>query len=358
MIPQLSTDSKVYRSADIASDLKELTKDYQPDKIFLLTDEGSFKHCFPIIEKGFPFFKENIITISQGDIHKNIDTATKVWMQLSNNGADRHSLLINLGGGMPCDLGGFCASSFKRGIKFINIPTTLLAQVDASIGGKTGINLGGLKNEIGFFANPEAVILSTQFFKSLDQPNLLSGYAELLKHAFIHNNDTWVKLKKFDIKNPNFDELGELVNESIKIKDHFVVNDPTEKNIRKALNLGHTIGHAIETRAMQVNKPLLHGYAVAYGMIAELYLSHKKLGFPMETINEFATYINSLYGHMEISKQEVAPLIELMKHDKKNDSNKINFTLLTNIGEIVINQYADAQEIEEALMFYNNSKTL
>ena len=356
MLPLLSSGSNAYQAQDINSDIKELTKNFGQDKIFLLTDEGSYRYCYPLIAKKTTIQPEKIIIIPQGDVNKNIGTAQKVWNTLSQQGADRHSLLINLGGGMPCDLGGFCAASFKRGIKFINIPTTLLAQVDASIGGKTGINLGGLKNEIGFFADPMAVIIDTHFLATLDIPNLLSGYAELLKHAFIHSKDTWRELKAFNIANPDLPALGQLVNDSIRIKDYFVTNDPKEQNIRKALNLGHTIGHAIETFAMQRKTPLLHGYAVAYGMIAELYLSHKQLQFPIDTLMEITRYIQGLYGHFDISHSDFHPLIELMKHDKKNDSNQINFTLLKDIGEIQINRYANSEEISEALTFYINTK--
>jgi 3-dehydroquinate synthase len=355
MLPLLQNDQGVFKAQNIKDDIRDLTKGINRDKIFILTDEGSKQHCLNIIDADKLTIPQNIITIPQGDINKNIKTAQSVWQHLSDNGADRHSLLINLGGGMPCDLGGFCAASFKRGIKFINIPTTLLAQVDASIGGKTGINLGGLKNEIGFFANPAAVLVDNCFFKTLDTPNLLSGYAELLKHALIHSNQTYQTLKKFDINNPDFQQLGELVIESIRIKDYFVVNDPTEKNIRKALNFGHTIGHAIETYSMQKGKPMLHGYAVAYGMIAELYLSHKQLGFPMAKIEDFAKYIKGLYGHITITENDINPLIELMRHDKKNEANKINFTLLKDIGDIEINCHATEEEIIDSLIFYNQT---
>lgn len=357
MQPFLSSKSNVYLSQDINSDIKELAKAFEADKIFLLTDEGAFKCCFPLIEKSMTIHPEKIIIIPQGDVNKHIETANKVWTTLSQQGADRHSLLINLGGGMPCDLGGFCAASFKRGIQFINIPTTLLAQVDASIGGKTGINLGGLKNEIGFFADPMAVLVYSNFLATLDIPNLLSGFAELLKHALIHSHETWNQLKDFNITKPNLKELEQLVCDSIRIKDHFVVNDPKEQNIRKALNFGHTIGHAIETYAMQQGRPILHGHAVAYGMIAELYLCHKKMNFPLAQLEETTRYITDLYGWFEMVEKDFRPLIELMKHDKKNDSNKINFTLLDDIGSISINQHADSREITESLGYYTNARS-
>lgn len=346
--------SNVCQAQDIVSDLQQLTLAYQADKVFILTDEGSFRHCYPTIETALRIDSKKVIIIPQGDINKNIQTAEHVWKVLSNNGADRHSVLINLGGGMPCDLGGFCASSFKRGIHFINIPTTLLAMVDASIGGKTGINLDGLKNEIGFFADPDTVLLHTGFLKSLNTPNLLSGWAELLKHALIHSNDTWLKLKQFDIRKPEWNKLTQLVNESIAIKDYFVQNDPKEQNIRKALNFGHTFGHAFETHAMNIGQPLLHGYAVAFGMICELYMSHKHLNLPIGKVEELSTYINELYGILNLNPSDDDTLIELMKHDKKNNSNKINFTLLNDFGRIEINCHADSNQIISALDYYRD----
>jgi 3-dehydroquinate synthase len=274
-----------------------------------------------------------------------------VWSELQRLGATRHSLLINLGGGMVTDLGAFAASTFKRGISIINIPTTLLSMVDASVGGKTGFNFGGLKNEIGVFRNADCVILDTVFLKTMDEENILSGYAEMLKHGLISTEAHWAELMNFDIEHPNLKELGDLVAKSVQVKERIVTEDPTEKGIRKALNLGHTVGHAFESLALQ-RKPVLHGYAVAWGLVCELYLSVAKTGFPVEKMRQMTRFIFDHYGRMPITCDDYPTLLELMTHDKKNIGTSINFTLMGGIGDIRINQTATKEEIEEALDFY------
>ena len=264
--------------------------------------------------------------------------------------------MVNLGGGMVTDLGGFAASTFKRGLNYINIPTTLLAMVDASVGGKTGINFGGLKNEIGVFSTARSVILDTTFLRTMDNENMLSGYAEMLKHGLI-SNDTgmWAELLNFDIDVPDYHQLSRMLEDSVKVKERIVEEDPTEKGIRKALNLGHTVGHAFESFAMSPIspiRPILHGYAVAYGLVCELYLSTVKTGFPTDKMRQTVRFIFDHYGRMPITCDDYPTLLELMTHDKKNTGTDINFTLLGNIGDIRINQTATTQEIEEALDFY------
>lgn len=252
---------------------------------------------------------------------------------------------------MITDLGGFAASTFKRGMNFINIPTTLLSMVDASVGGKTGINYGGLKNEIGVFNNACTVIIDTSFLRTLDSGNLLSGYAEMLKHGLLSNDKTWSELLRFDIFEPDLAHLQTMVNDSIQIKEHIVEIDPHETGLRKALNLGHTIGHAFESFSLNSDKPLLHGYAVAYGLIGELYLSCIKTGFPTEKMRKTTTFIREHYECPHINCKDYMQLIELMRHDKKNTGKNINFTLLTDVGDIRINQTATDKEICEALDF-------
>ncbi len=356
MFPLLSKESNVFIVDDLTKDIEHLIGNFPNGKVFLLSDKESYKHCFSKIEDTAGLSPERTVVIPDGDHNKKLSTIEKVWQMLSNGGADRKSLLITLGGGMPCDLGGFAASTFKRGIQFINIPTTLLAQVDASIGGKTGINFGGLKNEIGVFNQATAVLIDTTFLETLDQPNIISGFAEMIKHAFIFSAERWEQLKVFDIANPNLDELKDLVADSIRIKDHFVQNDPLENHIRKALNFGHTFGHAFESMAMYEDRAILHGYAVAFGMICELYLSHIRLGFPMPKVMEIAEYLEAIYGHFEFGKDKFEELYKLMTHDKKNEANKINFTLLEGIGKIQINCQATKEEVFDALYFYNNFK--
>ncbi|MBS2097874.1 3-dehydroquinate synthase [Carboxylicivirga linearis] len=356
MFPLISKESNVFIVDDLTTDIEHLIKNFPEGKVFLLSDTESYKHCFHKIEKVIGLCPERTIVIPDGDNNKGLEAAEKVWKLLSDGGADRKSLLVTLGGGMPCDLGGFAASTFKRGIQFINIPTTLLSQVDASIGGKTGINFAGLKNEVGVFNQATAVLIDTSFLETLDQPNIISGFAEMIKHAFIYSADKWEELKAFDIFNPDLDKLKELVADSIRIKDHFVQSDPTENHIRKALNFGHTYGHAFESMAMYEGRPILHGYAVAFGMICELYLSHTRLGFPMPKVLDLAEQLEAIYGHFDFSKDKYDELYRLMTHDKKNEDNKINFTLLEEIGKIQINCQATQKEVYDALYFYNNYK--
>ena len=325
------------------------------DKLFVLVDEHTYEHCLPLIQP-FPCMKDAIsICIGAGDIHKNIETLAHVWKELGDNGATRHSLMINLGGGMVTDLGGFAASTFKRGIKYINIPTTLLAMVDASVGGKTGINFNGLKNEIGVFSPAQSVLINTEFLKSLDMDNILSGYAEMLKHGIISTTEHWAELLKFDMDEIDYKALQELVAKSVKIKEEIVEQDPYEKGIRKALNLGHTVGHAFESLAMETNRPVLHGYAVAWGIVCELYFSHLKVGFPKDKLRQTLQFIKDNYGVFVFDCKQYDRLYEFMTHDKKNSAGIINFTLMGEVGDIRINQSATKQEIMDMLDFYRES---
>lgn len=343
---------KVVISGNLERDLVSAISECEHDRIFVLTDETTQQLCWPKI-KNFKALKEcTPIIIKATDTHKNLDTLAQVWQALSNGGATRHSLMINLGGGMVTDLGGFAASTFKRGIDFINIPTTLLAMVDASVGGKTGINFGGLKNEIGVFSDSRFVIINTQFLDTLDHDNICSGYAEMLKHGLISDERTWAELVTFDLENPDLSKLQRMVADSIKVKERIVETDPHEHGIRKALNLGHTMGHAFESFAMRRGTPILHGYAVAYGLISELYMSARKTAFPTDRMHQTVRFIRENYGTLNITCDDYPTLIELMHHDKKNTSGIINFTLLGNVGDIRINQTANEEEIKEALDFF------
>ena len=345
------TKQKVVISQQLERDLAEAISLCEHDRIFILADETTAQCCLPLVE-GFSELRDaQRIIIGATDVHKDLQSLSHVWQQLGQGGATRHTLLINIGGGMVTDLGGFTASTFKRGINYINIPTTLLAMVDASVGGKTGINFGGLKNEIGVFNNASTVILDTQFLKTLDRENILSGYAEMLKHGLISNTEMWAELLNFDVEQPDLALLGEMVGRSVAVKERIVTEDPTEQGIRKALNLGHTVGHAFESFALQ-RKPVLHGYAVAWGLICELYLSAIKMGFPTDKMHQTVRFIQEHYGKFSITCDDYPTLLELMTHDKKNVSGIINFTLLGGIGDIRINQTATKEEICEALDFY------
>lgn len=343
---------KVVISENLERDIVSAISECQHDRIFVLTDETTQQLCWPKI-KNFKALKDcTPIIIKATDTHKNLDTLSQVWQALSSGGATRHSLMINLGGGMVTDLGGFAASTFKRGIDFINIPTTLLAMVDASVGGKTGINFGGLKNEIGVFSDSRFVIINTQFLDTLDHDNICSGYAEMLKHGLISDERTWAELVTFNLDTPDLSLLQRMVADSIKVKERIVETDPHEHGIRKALNLGHTMGHAFESFAMRRGTPILHGYAVAYGMIGELYMSARKTAFPTDHMHQTVRFIRENYGTFNITCDDYPTLIELMRHDKKNTAGIINFTLLGNVGDIRINQTATEEEIKEALDFF------
>ena len=344
---------KVVIAQDLEQSLEEAVKACEHDRMFILVDETTERCCLPVVE-GFGVLKgAQRIVIGATDTHKTLESLAHVWEELGKGGATRHSLLINIGGGMVTDLGGFAASTFKRGINYINIPTTLLAMVDASVGGKTGINFRGLKNEIGVFSNASTVILDTQFLKTLDAENICSGYAEMLKHGLISNEKMWAELVNYELGSLNLDvsSLKRMLADSVSVKERIVTEDPTEQGIRKALNLGHTIGHAFESLALQ-RKPVLHGYAVAWGLVCELYLSSIKTGFPTDKLHQTVGFIKAHYGKMTITCDDYPTLLELMKHDKKNVADTINFTLLGGIGDIRINQTATKEEIYEALDFY------
>lgn len=338
---------------NLETDLQQAIAACPCDKLFILTDEHTHRHCLPLLHE-FAFLKDSTeICIGAGDVHKTPETLSYVWNELSTRGATRHSLMMNLGGGMVTDLGGFAAATFKRGIRMINIPTTLLAMVDASVGGKTGINFNGLKNEIGAFAPADAVLIDCNFLKSLDHANLLSGYAEMLKHGLISHPEHWSELVCFDMDHIDYNRLQESVSQSVEIKEKVVEQDPFEKGIRKALNLGHTIGHAFESFALKQGHPVLHGYAVAWGIVCELYASHLKAGFPKEQMRQTISFVKDNYGKLSFSCKDYETLYELMKHDKKNASaDKVNFTLLGGIGDIRINQTASKEEIFDMLDFY------
>ena len=349
-----NTQSKILYSRQLVQQLEQIINDFDGRKIFFLTEENTEKLCLPYIQPLIEKYSISGTVIKPGENAKSVSSVEQVWQFLSQSGADRKSLLINIGGGMLTDLGGFAASSFKRGIAFVNIPTTLLAQVDASIGGKTAINFNGLKNEIGIFNEPLAVIINTDFLKTLDSENFLSGYAEMLKHGLIKDRNHWDELMNFNITRIDYSHLQEIISHSVDIKKWHVENDPTENNIRKALNFGHTIGHAIESYALHKGTPMLHGYAVAYGMMAELYLSHKILGFPLEEMQKINQWLIDTYSKFSVQSTDFEALYELMTHDKKNENSKINFTLLSGIGQVEINKNCSRELVLEALEYYSN----
>lgn len=340
---------------DLFPQLLKEVGNYRTESIFILTDNNTHRLCLNHLN-GLNLLPENIIKIKAGDDNKDIEALTSVWQHLSNHGATRKSLLINLGGGMVTDLGGFAASTFKRGLEYINIPTTLLGAIDAAVGGKTGINFNGLKNEVGVINPSQSVLIDVQFFRTLDHENFLSGYAEMIKHGLISNEKVWNNILNFNLDSIDYTLLPELLKESIEVKQEIVKIDPTEKGIRKALNFGHTIGHAFESYALECGQPKLHGYAVAWGMISELYLSYKKCGFDKDILRQAVTLIKENYGALEITCKEYDLLYELMTHDKKNEGDgRILFTLLGGIGDVRINTDVTKKEIFESLDYYRDS---
>lgn len=341
---------QIILSTSICDELTALC-DTKADKLFVLTDTTTHEKCLPLLS-GCEALKEAVhIVIGATDTHKTLDTLAYVWQQLGHGGGSRHSLMVCLGGGMVTDLGGFAASTFKRGIRFINIPTTLLAMVDAAVGGKTGINFDGLKNEIGVFNESQAVVINTQFLQTLDAENIRSGYAEMLKHALLSGGDLLARHLDFDLANPDLPRLQKMVAESIKVKEAIVKADPHEHGLRKALNLGHTFGHALESLALEQDRAVLHGYAVAWGLVCELYLSCTLRQFPESVMRQCFKFIRDYYGTFDFDCKAYDHLYDLMRHDKKNQAGVINFTLLNGVGDIALDCHATQNDVYEAFDF-------
>jgi len=334
----------------------ELKKE-KPSKIFVITDSNTNTHCIPLFLENFHYsLSPEIIVIPEGEQHKNIHTCLSLWDSLTEKGADRNSLIINLGGGVITDLGGFVASTFKRGLSFINIPTSLLAMVDASVGGKNGVDLGMIKNQVGVINNPNLVVIDIQFLSTLANRQKTSGYAEMLKHGLIHSRDYWNKIKTLD--ETNIEAIEELLWESVLIKNEIVTKDPFEKNIRKTLNYGHTLGHAIESYCLEKSpgNQLLHGEAIAIGMILTSYISNSLLDFPTETLNDISASIFKKFSKATFNSDDIEAIINLLIYDKKNSKGKILFVLLEDIGQHKINCEVPNDIIKEAFEYYKNYK--
>ncbi len=335
---------------DCRPELKKFLDRYAYSQVLVIADEHTRNFCLPYLEEALSSQKLNLITIQSGEIHKNLDSCQWIWQEMLRVEADRKALAINLGGGVIGDMGGFCASAFKRGIDFIQIPTTLLAQVDASIGGKLGIDFMQVKNCIGFFADPCAVFVDPHFLKTLPMREIRSGFAEIIKHSLIADRKQWQHLRKIR----RFEEVNwtDLIVPSLRIKQQIVKEDPFEKGIRKALNFGHTIGHAVEGYALTGKNPLLHGEAVAIGMACEAWLSHRVLGLPKEELEQIESFILELYPPFAIPEGAIPELLAFMSNDKKNEGKAINFTLLPAIGQVAVNQTCGEEMIREALGYY------
>ena len=347
----VTSRSAVHFNYKAYESLEEHIRKSNYSKVFILVDENTNEHCLPQfsaqLDKVFDF---EVIEIEAGEAYKNINTCTQVWDALSELNADRRSLLINLGGGVITDLGGFVASTFKRGIDFINVPTTLLAMVDASIGGKTGVDLGSIKNQIGVINEAVMVLVITPFLRTLEERQWLSGFAEMLKHGLIESEPHWAMLRQV----MPFDSINDLIYDSLKIKNSIVSQDPLERNLRKVLNFGHTLGHAIESHFLEKDKyhPLLHGEAIVAGMIMESYLSHKLLGLGNNQLEDITKTLNKRYKKIDFTEEDIEDIIALLKFDKKNTHGNINFVLIRRIGEAVIDNRVPNELFAEAFAYY------
>lgn len=351
----LATDYSIVFNEEAYAKLNEILQQKNYSKIFIIVDENTNEFCLPqflpLLATDIPL---EIIELESGEINKNIQTCTEVWSILTDFGADRKSLILNIGGGVISDLGGFVASTFKRGIDFINIPTTLLGMVDASVGGKNGVDLGALKNQIGTITNPEMVVIDTRFLETLPQNQMRSGLAEMLKHGLIADQNYWNQFQ--NLASSDSSDLDSLIHKAIVIKNVIVKQDPKEDGIRKALNFGHTLGHAIESYFLENEEKttLLHGEAIAAGMVLESYLSLKQNLITSEEYSQIKETIKSIFGTVEISENDLAPICDLLIHDKKNEYGKIQFVLLDGIGQVKLNQEIATDIIMSAFEDYKS----
>ena len=334
----------VHFTSDLNTSVQQVLDQLKPDKIGIVVDENTKKHCLPLLN----FDSDILIQIRSGERYKNLDTCQHIWSELTNASFTRKSVLINLGGGVIGDMGGFAAATYKRGIPFVNLPSTLLSQVDASVGGKLGVDFEGLKNHIGVFKDPSAVIIDPIFLKTLPRRELISGYAEVVKHALIYDEAHWHHLQATDFTSLDWSEM---IPKSVSIKNEVVSDDPFEKGLRKILNFGHTLGHAIESFLLETEAPLLHGEAIAIGMILE---GHLSLQLGMISKDAYDTIENHLRARFTLpasipSYEELAPLLQ---QDKKNMNEEISFSLLESIGKCTYDQTVSTQQIIRSIEAY------
>lgn len=332
----------------IAESLPEFLSQNSYSKVAVIVDENTKKYCYSKVKAFLP--SHILISIKSGEENKNLDTCQHIWSKMTEAAFDRHSLVIDLGGGVIGDMGGFCAATYKRGIDFIQIPTTLLSQVDASVGGKLGIDFNGYKNHIGVFTQPKTVLIDTLFLDTLPANELRSGFAEIIKHCLIRDVNMWNVIRAKDLSEQNIDEL---VAHSVKIKKEIVTEDPQEKGLRKILNFGHTLGHAIETHFLEKPKgKLLHGEAIAAGMIMESFMAYKRDLISFETLSQVEEFIFSVYGKVVIPDDEILAILNHTKQDKKNRGSEIRFSLINGSGSCAFDIACTNQEMKKAIQFY------
>lgn len=341
----------IYFSSEGFKTLNQQIEEEKYSSIFILTDTNTNEHCSAYFLSRLTTEKRiEVIEFEAGEKNKTLDTCTQLWETLSELGADRKSLFINLGGGVVTDLGGFVASCFRRGIDFVHVPTSLLGMVDASIGGKNGVDLGALKNQVGIIRNPKMILVDTSFLKSLPPNELRSGLAEMLKHGLIYDKKYWEMF--LELGKLTTEDLDLLIYASIQIKIEIVKQDPTENGIRKILNFGHTLGHAIESFSLTHHQnSLLHGEAIAIGMLLEAYISHQLLNFPSDELKQIKEITQTYYPNPSFSSQDIKDIIELLKYDKKNSDGNINFVLLHQIGQCKIDVQVENKLIFEAFNY-------
>lgn len=340
--------SNIFIGTSLKNEVKDFFSKNSFSKIGVLVDENTFENCYPILKNYIP--EHFVIQIKSGEENKNLSTCTHIWNELTNQQLDRKALLINLGGGVIGDMGGFCAATYKRGISFIQMPTTLLSMVDASVGGKLGVDFEGFKNHIGVFQEPLAIFIDAAFLKTLEKRELRSGFAEIIKHNLIADGTAWSQMKS---KNINDFKWEETIKHSVSIKASVTAKDPKENGLRKILNFGHTLGHAVESYFLpQPSKKLLHGEAIAIGMIVEAWLACERKYIKPSELNEITDYIVGIYGKTEISGAEIKNLVPLTLQDKKNESNIVLFSLLEKIGTANFNIEISETEMYDAMYYY------
>ncbi|WP_017731193.1 3-dehydroquinate synthase [Nafulsella turpanensis] len=345
----MNLPSSIHTHLPAPEALQKLLLELDFSQLAVLTDEHTSRHCLPKIKRALPESFTSI-EIQSGEENKNLQSCSHIWEALTSTGFDRKGILINLGGGVLTDMGGFCAATYKRGIRFINIPTTLLSQVDASVGGKLGIDFMGFKNHIGLFQEAEAVLIDADFLSTLPLQELRSGYAEVVKHALIADAHHWQQLQEKDWQQQDWQQI---IRHSIGLKQQITLADPREKGLRKILNFGHTIGHAVESYFLENGPKLLHGEAVAIGMVAEAYLSYLKTGLSAEELQNCCSYISEIFPLASIPESAFEQLISLALQDKKNERGIIHCTLLSQVGKAVYDVAISRKDIEEAFQWYN-----
>ena len=337
---------------DLHSALKPYLETTPSGQVFVLVDENTHIQCLPILSEFIGDIAHQVIVIAAGEENKDLSAVEHIWNALQQGYATREALLVNLGGGVVTDLGGFAAATYMRGIHYINVPTSLLAMVDASSGGKTGFDYMGVKNLIGSFANPEATLLYLPMLATLPVDEWLSGYAEMLKHSLLESEAHLAEVLAIDVNDENCSISTELLARNIAVKERIVTEDPKEKGVRKLLNLGHTVGHAIEEAYIAEGKGVKHGYCVMWGLVAELYLSVVKRGFSRDILQQMSHLMLEYYGRPECNCKERERLVEWMMKDKKNRvAGEINFSLLKAVGKGMVDQTVTQEELDEALEY-------